>query len=45
MFYVQPEKREAVRKAMKNLMYIPFEFENGGTRIIHYSPETYVPVK
>lgn len=45
VFYVQPEKREAVRKAMKNLMYIPFEFENGGTRIIHYSPETYVPVK
>lgn len=43
LFYVEPECRGAVRKALKNLMYIPFEFENGGTRVIHYSPEIYVP--
>ncbi len=43
VFYVQPEKQEAVKEAMKDLMYIPFEFENGGTRVIHYSPETYEP--
>lgn len=43
VFYVQPEYQEAVRKAMKDLMYIPFEFENGGTRVIHYTPETYIP--
>ena len=43
VFYVQPEKQEAVRVAMKDLMYIPFEFENGGTRVIHYTPEIYVP--
>ncbi len=43
LFYVQPEKQEAVRDAMKELMYIPFAFENGGTRVIHYSPETYEP--
>ena len=24
---------------------IPFEFENGGTRVIHYSPETYMPLR
>lgn len=41
VFYVQPDRQEAVRKAMGNLMYIPFEFENGGTRVIHYTPETY----
>lgn len=41
VFYVQPEKKQAVRAAMKDLMYIPFEFENGGTRIIHYTPEDY----
>jgi D-glycero-alpha-D-manno-heptose-7-phosphate kinase len=28
---------------MKDLMYIPFEFENGGTQVIHYTPEIYVP--
>lgn len=41
VFYVQPEKQEAVKNAMSNLMYIPFEFENGGTRVIHYTPEKY----
>lgn len=43
VFYVQPEKQKCVKEAMKDLMYIPFEFENGGTRVIHYTPETYVP--
>lgn len=41
VFYVQPEKQEAVREAMKDLIYIPFQFENGGTRVIHYSPEEF----
>lgn len=45
VFYVQPEKHEAVRKAMSDLMYIPFKFEDGGTRVIHYSPETFEPTK
>ena len=31
-------------EAMKELMYIPFRFEDGGTRVIHYSPETYEPI-
>ncbi|MBU5316947.1 kinase [Clostridium bornimense] len=44
VFYVQPEKQEAVINAMSDLMHIPFEFEDGGTRVIHYSPETYVPI-
>ena len=41
LFYVQPEKKEAVKRAMQDLMYIPFRFEDGGTRVIHYSPEPY----
>ena len=43
VFYVQPDKQDSVKVAMKDLMYIPFEFENGGTRVIHYSPEIYIP--
>lgn len=43
VFYVQPEYRESVMNAMSNLLYIPFRFEDGGTRVIHYSPEEYVP--
>lgn len=26
---------------MSNLMHIPFEFEDSGTQIIHYTPENY----
>ena len=45
VFYVQPEYQEIVKEAMKDLMYIPFKFEDGGTRVIHYTPETYVPLE
>ena len=43
VFYVQPEYQESVKEAMSDLMYIPFIFEDGGTRVIHYSPESYTP--
>lgn len=45
LFYVEPEKQAQVRKAMEKLLYVPFEFENGGTRVIHYTPEDYVPAE
>lgn len=45
VFYVQPEKQENVMRAMKNLLYIPFKFEEGGTRVIHYTPESYEPIE
>lgn len=41
LFYVEEDKREAVHKAMEELLYVPFEFENSGTRVIHYTPELY----
>lgn len=43
VFYVRPEKQEVVRQAMRELLYIPFEFENSGTRVIYYTPEIYEP--
>ena len=43
VFYVQPDKREAVMEALKELLYVPFRFEDGGTQIIHYTPETFEP--
>lgn len=43
LFYVQPEKRNAVLQAMHNLLHVPFEFENSGTRVIYYSAEFYDP--
>ena len=41
VFYVEPDKQESVRKAMSGLMHIPFEFENSGTSVIYYTPESY----
>ena len=42
VFYVPADRRDEVMRAMEGLMYVPFRFENGGTRVIHYTPETYV---
>lgn len=41
VFYVQKERQEGVMKAMKDLLYVPFRFEDGGTRVIHYTPEMF----
>lgn len=43
LFYVPKEKQDAVKQAMKDLLYVPFKFEEGGTQIIHYTPESYIP--
>ena len=43
LFYVPQDRKESVLTAMSDLMYVPFEFENGGTRVIHYTPEIYIP--
>ena len=44
LFYAEKDKQPSVRKALSELLYVPFKFENGGTRVIHYTPEVYVPV-
>jgi len=43
VFYVQPWRRDSVRRAMGDLLHIPFQFEDVGTRVIHYTPEDYTP--
>ena len=41
VFYAEPEKRAAVMEAMKDMLYIPFSFENEGTQIIHDEWESF----
>ena len=43
VFYVNQEHRAAVKEAMSDLLYVPFRFETGGTRVVHYTPENYIP--
>ena len=41
LFYVPPERQQAVRETMRDFLYIPFRFEDDGTRVIYYVPEDY----
>ena len=41
VFYVEKDKQANVKEALKDFMYVPFEFENGGSTVIHYTPENY----
>ena len=42
VFYVPQEKQDLVKNTLKDLMHVPFRFENDGTRVIYYRPETYI---
>ena len=41
LFYVNKEHQNAVREALKDLLYVPFQFESYGSRVLYYSPEIY----
>ena len=41
VFYVPEDKQNEVKKALNNLLYVPFRFENSGTQVIYYSPEQF----
>ncbi|PIR88024.1 MAG: kinase [Candidatus Harrisonbacteria bacterium CG10_big_fil_rev_8_21_14_0_10_45_28] len=36
LFFVKPESQPKVREKLKNLLYVPFKFENMGSQIIYY---------
>ncbi len=38
LFYVPEDKKENVRNALKELIYVPFEFENSGSKVVLYQP-------
>lgn len=39
LLYVPPERREAVRARLKNLLCVPFSFSSRGSQVIVYEPE------
>ncbi len=41
LFYVEKNRQEKVKEVLRDLLYVPFRFENGGTRVVHYTPELY----
>ncbi len=39
LFYVPIDKQESFLEEMKDLLHVPFKFEDTGSGVIHYSPE------
>jgi len=40
LFFVEPSRKEKVRHALKDLLEVPFKFENLGSQIIFYQPDS-----
>jgi len=40
LIYAEPDKKQAVRQALKGLLEIPFKFETQGSQIIFYQPNS-----
>ncbi|SEP97614.1 D-glycero-alpha-D-manno-heptose-7-phosphate kinase [Lachnospiraceae bacterium RM5] len=41
LFYVEKNKQERVKEALKDLLYVPFSFENTGTSVLYYKAEDF----
>lgn len=39
LFYAQPDKQPKVKEALDDMLYVPFSFENSGTRVLYYQDE------
>jgi D-glycero-alpha-D-manno-heptose-7-phosphate kinase len=39
LFFVPPERREALRTRLKNLLCVPMKFSNRGSHVVVYEPE------
>jgi D-glycero-alpha-D-manno-heptose-7-phosphate kinase len=39
ILFVPPERQREVRECLSDLLYVPFEFETMGTRILYYTPD------
>jgi D-glycero-alpha-D-manno-heptose-7-phosphate kinase len=40
LLFVEPDKKPKVRETLKNLLEVPIKFENLGSQIIFYQPDT-----
>lgn len=43
LFYVEKDRQKKVQEALEELLYVPFAFESAGTKVVHYTPESYTP--
>ena len=38
LFYVKPEHQSKVKKVLNKLTYVPFNFENSGSKVVLFQP-------
>lgn len=38
LLFAKPEKQAAIRERLKHLVYVPFQFEHSGSRVVLYQP-------
>ena len=38
LLFVKPENQALVREKLKNLVHVPFKFDNSGSRVVLYQP-------
>ncbi len=41
LFFAKPEDHHKIKEALKKLLHVPFRFENTGSQIIVYQPDSY----
>lgn len=41
LFYAHQEDQEKIKKALENLIYVPFKFDDQGCQMVLYSPKIY----
>ena len=39
LFFVSPERREALRARLRKFLCVPFKFSNRGSHVVVYEPE------
>lgn len=39
LLFANPDAHEKIRKALGNLIHVPFQFENSGSRVVLYQPD------
>ena len=38
LLFAKPESHAKIRERLKNLIHVPFKFEDGGSRVVLYQP-------
>lgn len=45
LFYCEKAKQQSLINTLEKLMVVPFNFENEGTQVLYYAPQSYSPRK